>query len=58
MLRAAGFAVERASRPYSIPFGPAHPPRGRTPAARAHTLAQLLVTGRRGVPHLAVLARI
>jgi tRNA (mo5U34)-methyltransferase len=58
MLRAAGFAIERDSRPYSIPFGPAHPPRGRTPRAHGHTLAQLLITGGRGVPHLAVLARI
>jgi tRNA (mo5U34)-methyltransferase len=57
MLRAAGFAIERASRPYSIPFGPTHPPRGRTPAALGHTLAQMLVTGGSGVPHLALLAR-
>ncbi len=57
MLRAAGFEVERVSRPYSIPFGPAHPPRARTPSALGHTLAQLLVAGGRGVPHLAVLAR-
>jgi tRNA (mo5U34)-methyltransferase len=57
MLRAAGFALERVSRPYSIPFGPAHPPRARTPSALGHALAQLLITGGRGVPHLAVLAR-
>jgi tRNA (mo5U34)-methyltransferase len=56
MLRAAGFDLERVSRPYSIPFGPAHPPRGTSPGALGHTLAQLLVTGGRGVPHLAVLA--
>jgi tRNA (mo5U34)-methyltransferase len=57
MLRAAGFEVERVSRPYSIPFGPAHLSRGTSPGALRHTLAQLLVTGGRGVPHLAVLAR-
>jgi tRNA (mo5U34)-methyltransferase len=44
MLESAGFRVERASRPYRIPFGPGHPPRGRLP-------------WRRGVPHSAVLAR-
>jgi tRNA (mo5U34)-methyltransferase len=57
MLAAAGFAIERISRPYSIPFGPAHPPRGTSAPALRHTLAQLLVTRGRGVPHLAVLAR-
>ncbi|MEO8967516.1 MAG: methyltransferase domain-containing protein [Solirubrobacteraceae bacterium] len=57
ILRAAGFKVERVSRPYSIPFGPAHPPRGMSPRALGHTLTQLVVTGGRGVPHLAVLAR-
>jgi SAM-dependent methyltransferase len=57
MVRAAGFEIERASRPYSIPFGPAHPPRGTSPRALGHTLTQLAATGRRGVPHLAVLAR-
>jgi tRNA (mo5U34)-methyltransferase len=57
MLRAAGFTIEAVSRPYSIPFGPTHPPRGRSPRALRHALAQLAVTGGRGVPHLAVLAR-
>lgn len=28
MLTGAGFLVERLSRPYSIPFGHAHPPGG------------------------------
>jgi tRNA (mo5U34)-methyltransferase len=44
MLESAGFHVERASRPYRIPFGPGHPPRGWRPS-------------RRGVAHSAVLAR-
>ena len=58
MLRAAGFTVERVSRLYSIPFGPAHPPRSRRPRGLVHTLAQLLLTRREGVPHTAVLARL
>src|SRR5260370_10475458 len=56
MLLASGFAVERATRPYPIPFGPGHPaPRG----ARS----RLVLAGRRGVcgdagvPHAAALAR-
>jgi tRNA (mo5U34)-methyltransferase len=58
MLRAAGFTVERVSRLYSVPFGPAHPPPSRRPRGLAHTLAQLLFTRREGVPHSAVLARV
>ena len=57
MLRAAGFAVERQSGLYSIPFGPAHPPRLRNRQGLAHTLTQLLLTRSEGVPHLAILAR-
>ncbi|MDX6699298.1 MAG: tRNA (mo5U34)-methyltransferase [Solirubrobacteraceae bacterium] len=47
MLRSAGFEVLRHTRPYVIPFGTGHPPRGR-------------VAGRLrgdGVPHAAALAR-
>jgi tRNA (mo5U34)-methyltransferase len=58
MLRAVGFTVERVSRLYSIPFGPAHPPPSRRPSGLIHTLAQLLFTRREGVPHTAVLARV
>jgi tRNA (mo5U34)-methyltransferase len=55
MLRAAGFAIERESPLYSIPFGPAHPPRGRRSLLRG--AAERLLTGNQGVPHLALLAR-
>ena len=58
MLEAAGFEVERASRPYSIPFGPAHPPRGRKPGRLATSVARRLLTRGDGVPHHAVLARV
>ncbi len=57
MLRAAGFRLERESRVYSIPYGPAHPRPPRRPRALVQTLIRRLITGRDGVPHHAVLAR-
>jgi tRNA (mo5U34)-methyltransferase len=57
MLRAAGFTIERAPRPYSIPFGPAHPPRARRAGSILRGLGEQLLTGNEGVPHVAVLAR-
>jgi tRNA (mo5U34)-methyltransferase len=57
MLEAAGFAVERRSALYSIPFGPAHPPRGRDVRSRLRGLAERALTGNEGVPHVALLAR-
>ena len=55
MLFAAGFAIERAPRPYCVPFGTAHP-RLRGVVARRDALLQRLLTGGTGVPHSAVLA--
>ncbi len=57
MLCAAGFEVLRQGRPYSVPFGPAHP--ARRPTARTFHLhlVRKLLTGHAGVPHAAVLAR-
>jgi len=57
MLEAAGFDVERQSGLYSIPFGPAHPPRGRDLGSRLRGLAESVLTGCVGVPHVALLAR-
>lgn len=57
MVFAAGFSIEGRTRPYAIPFGPAHPPRGRSFTALRHRLVTRLVTGRGGVPHAALLAR-
>jgi tRNA (mo5U34)-methyltransferase len=57
MLQAAGFDIERQSALYSIPFGPAHPPRGRDVGSRLRGLAERLLTGNEGVPHVALLAR-
>ena len=57
MLQAAGFGIERPSALYSIPFGPAHPPRGGDVGSRLRGLAERLLTGNEGVPHVALLAR-
>jgi tRNA (mo5U34)-methyltransferase len=57
MLAAAGFAVERRSPLYSIPFGPAHPPRGRGVRSRLRGLGERALTGNAGVPHVAFLVR-
>jgi SAM-dependent methyltransferase len=57
MLSAAGFELERQTRLYSIPFGPAHPARGRRPRAGLAAAARRILTGHDGVLHHAVLAR-
>lgn len=58
MLEAAGFAIESRSPLYSIPFGAAHPPRGRSPRSLAIRAGRRLLTGHGdGVPHQAILAR-
>jgi tRNA (mo5U34)-methyltransferase len=56
MLFAAGFGVERAIRPYAIPFGSGHPAR-RGGRSRLVLLGRRLVCGNAGVPHTAALAR-
>jgi 2-polyprenyl-3-methyl-5-hydroxy-6-metoxy-1,4-benzoquinol methylase len=57
MLEAAGFSLERWTRPYSNPFGPGHPPRRGGVRGSAINAARRLLTGGDGVPHQAVLAR-
>lgn len=57
LLLAAGFEIVRESGVYSIPYGPAHPPRGHDPRPLVRSLARRLLTGGDGVPHHAVLAR-
>jgi tRNA (mo5U34)-methyltransferase len=56
MLRSSGFEVLDRSRPYSIPYGVAHPASWSW-RDRAHQALQRVVTGGIGVPHQAVLAR-
>ena len=57
MIEAAGFSLERWTRPYAIPFGVRHPPRGAAPRPVAIRAARRLLAGGDGVPHQAVLAR-
>ena len=57
MVEAADFEIERSTRLYSVPFGSAHPPRGRAPRSLARALARRVLTGSDGVPHAALLAR-
>lgn len=57
MVFSAGFAIERTTRPYCIPYGTAH---WRIPLSRqaiADEIYQRLLTGSVGVPHAALLAR-
>lgn len=57
MVEASGFALERESALYSVPFGPSHEAMGRTPRRLAEKLVRGAVTGNDGVPHHALLAR-
>ena len=58
LVESAGFSVERATRPYAVPFGAGY--RGgagvRSVRATAHAAATRLVARGAGVPHAAVLA--
>jgi tRNA (mo5U34)-methyltransferase len=57
MVECAGFRVERAVRPYAVPFGAGYPGGGvRSMRAIAHGALTRVVAGGRGVPHAAVLA--
>jgi tRNA (mo5U34)-methyltransferase len=55
MLRSAGFAIDRATAPYSVPFGVGGPRLTRRHRVLG-TPARRLLTGNDGVPHSAVLA--
>jgi len=57
MIQASGFEVERSSRPYTIPFGVAHPARPTTLKHRRREMLQRALAGGTGVPHTALLAR-
>jgi tRNA (mo5U34)-methyltransferase len=58
MVEAAGFDVERASAPYCVRLGPAHPRPPRTAKRLAAEVRMRLVTRSTGVPHAAVLAKV
>lgn len=55
LIKAAGFSIERLMRPYSIPFGPAHP---EVKASVGRRALSRYVTKGWGVPHSALLARL
>jgi tRNA (mo5U34)-methyltransferase len=57
MIYAAGFDIERHTRPYAVPFGPRHPRASNSLVMLRHRALTRLATGRQGVPHAAVLAR-
>ena len=56
MIESAGFDIVRASKPYAIPYGAAHPS-PRTARDRAQWMFRRAVLRGTGVPHVAVLAR-
>ncbi len=58
LVSAAGFRIERSSRPYAIPLGTGHPHRdARALQSLPGRLLTLAVTRSQGMPHAAVLAR-
>jgi tRNA (mo5U34)-methyltransferase len=57
MLTSSGFEVEKRSRPYTIPYGVAHPPRPKDAKHQAKEALERFMAGGPGVPHAAVLAR-
>jgi tRNA (mo5U34)-methyltransferase len=57
MVEAAGFEILQTVRPFSEPFGVAHPPRGQRPRQLAIKTARRVLTGNDGVPSAALLAR-
>lgn len=57
MIELAGFQIEKAPRPYAIPWGEAHPWQTAIRRQPGKALSQQLVCRGLGVPHAAVLAR-
>lgn len=57
MLFSAGFEVLQATKPYPVPFGPAHPAPQRDVRSLARAALQKGKLGERGVPSVAALAR-
>jgi tRNA (mo5U34)-methyltransferase len=57
LIFSAGFGIEKATRPYTIPFGVSHPPREKTPSFIVRETLQRTIGGAVGIPTTAVLAR-
>ncbi len=58
MLRASGFKPERWSKPYTIPYGVAHPVPAKTRKNLTDEAFQRVIARGPGVPHSAVLSRV
>jgi tRNA (mo5U34)-methyltransferase len=58
MMRACGFRIERRSKPYTIPYGVAHPARGRSVQVLRKELLERAITNGPGVPHAAALGAV
>ena len=56
MVESAGFAIQRRSRPYAVPFGPAHPRVSGSLGFRLRQAARAARLRGRGVPYAALLA--
>lgn len=56
MIESGGFALHRAIRPFTLPFGPGHPAKG-TASLAARATSRALTGGADGIPQAAVLAR-
>lgn len=56
LITSGGYSIERQSRPYVIPLGPAHPSHDGSRPLRRRLLMRLM-TRNEGVPHSALLAR-
>jgi tRNA (mo5U34)-methyltransferase len=57
MLEAAGFAIERATRPVAVPYGPGHPASRGAKGKLAMRLVRGLLARGPGPPYAAILAR-
>jgi tRNA (mo5U34)-methyltransferase len=58
LLEAAGFEVERTTRPYTVPMGPAHPQGTPSIRQRGVFLLERMLAGPPGVVHTAALTRV
>lgn len=58
MIEAMGFDPVQSSGPYTVRYGPGHPPRPRTGAEIFKKVRRRMLAGGDGVPHNAVLATV
>jgi tRNA (mo5U34)-methyltransferase len=58
MVEVAGFEVTEVVKPFCVPFGSGHPPRGKGLHGLSTRISRRLLAGGDGVPHSALLARV